>query len=426
MSRALTKPAGLEAFTALALFLLISPSILAAGKPDLVEVLYICRWSTWNGERRDLLLGADPCIEVLGVPMVGAFSLWKGTVDTTYVNRMMRIYMPRSYQQLVRSHDMVVLHDAPCGHQEAAVRFDPRWIHWFSEGVQKEGLSLEMWGGDASWGGHGEQNYPSWGETELGTILPYKCLGGYSPVVPRALRPSFLDPQNPLTRLPWGRAPPIMLLNAVSLRQGAVPVADAVSGRSKYPWIAMWRAGKGRVLGETQVFSSLGCGARMPLEWEWWQDFLIYLVYYGAGKQIPTDIYRVHRLRGEINSYHMKRSMLVSLLDFVERFGADIAPLYRELDRIDLKESEAEALYRKGEYDSCSAALEGVNQMMDDLGSDAIDAKEKTLVWVYLVEWMSVLGVSLMAASVLWALMIRRKLYKEIRTTKASLDSSGG
>ena len=56
---------------------------------------------------------------------------------------------------------------------------------------------------------------------------------------------------------------------------------------------------------------------------------------------------------------------------------------------------------------------------MDRLGRGAVDVKDRTLIWVYIVEWLSVLDVSLIAGSVLWALMMRRKLYKEIETTRA-------
>ena len=33
----------------------------------MIDVLYLCRASTWSAERRDLILSADPSISVLGV-----------------------------------------------------------------------------------------------------------------------------------------------------------------------------------------------------------------------------------------------------------------------------------------------------------------------------------------------------------------------
>ena len=44
--------------------------------------------------------------------------------------------------------------------------------------------------------------------------------------------------------------------------------------------------------------------------------------------------------------------------------------------------------------------------------------KNQTLFWVYVVEWLSVTGVSLLSGFVVWTLMIRKKLYREIRVTR--------
>lgn len=81
------------------------------------------------------------------------------------------------------------------------------------------------------------------------------------------------------------------------------------------------------------------------MEWDWYPDFLIYLAYFAADKEIPADLYRTHRLREEINTRIAKASMLVSLLEFVERFGANTAGLYRELDTVEEVEGQAEELY---------------------------------------------------------------------------------
>jgi len=63
--------------------------------------------------------------------------------DVNVLNRYMRMYMPRNYEQLVTESDIVVMFEAPLGIvQYPNVYFDPKWISWFVKGVEEEGMSL--------------------------------------------------------------------------------------------------------------------------------------------------------------------------------------------------------------------------------------------------------------------------------------------
>ncbi len=370
----------------------------AARDPAIVDVLYMCGNSWFSGGyRRDLLIRPDPAVDVIAVQTVAPFDIWSGAIRPEQVNRKLRIYMPRTYDQLLDEYDLVILHDVCHAHpQEAGVLFDRKWINWFVRGIQEHGLCISMWGGDCCWGGQGEQLNPSWEETILDEVLPLNSLGGYNPsqFAGLHLEPRFVDPKHPLRRLPWETSPGIAVLNRVSLRQGATLVTEAVPKRNAYPWIAWWRYGQGVSLGETQVFYSVGGGGRMQEEWDWWQDFLIYLTYLGAGKDTPEDIYQAHRLRNEINTHIARKSMLVSLLEFIEHFGAKTVPLYDELAGIDALEKEAEEHYRRGEYEMTSDLFEEIHLAWNILNVKAIKLKDTSLAWIYLIEWLVVCGIS--------------------------------
>jgi len=393
-----------------------------AGQPLIVDVLFIDRGIT-VGSGYDRMIAADPSIDVLGVPMPSHYSIGNLGIKAEQTNRLLRMYMPRTYEQLVDEHDMVILHEAPCGcPQFPGVYFDVKWIFWFVKAVEERGMPLSMWGGDASWGGgwEGPAYYESWGNTVLEPVLPFKCLEGTNP--PRAAfqKPHFIDPTHPLARLPWKNAGPVELLNKVEPKIGCKVVAKAVGHGEEYPWIGWWRYGKAKIVGETQIFGSKGTTNRMLREWEWFQDFLIYLVYFGADKPIPEDIYRAHRIRVEINTHLAKASMLVSLLEFIEKFGASTVRLYEDLDEINRREKVAEEYYRRDDYDSAAQVFEEIHRSWAELNQKAIEAKEKALVWVYVIEWLSVTGTALLSGVLLWALMVRRKLYREIATTRIS------
>ncbi len=395
-----------------------------AGEPQIVDVLYISRGLA-QGSVTHKTLGADPSIEVLGVPMPGHYSIGDLGLDPVLMNRALRMYMPRNYQQMMSERDMVVLHEAACGSLAyPQVYFDAKWISWFVKAVQEEGMPLSMWGGDASWGGHGEGSYVSWGETMLDSILPFESLEGYNPSQAAFQLPHFIDEDHPLARLPWKEAGPVELLNKVKVKLGATLVAEAVASGKEYPWISWWTSGKGKVVGETQVFGSMGTTNRMLQEWRWYQDFLIYMVYFGADKPIPQDIYRAHRIREEINTHLDKASMLVSLIEFVEKFGASATRLYADLDAMNQREREAEEFYRLDDYDGAAEVFEEIHLSWNQLNAKAVKMKEKALAWVYIIEWSVVSGVALASGSSLWYLMVKRRMYKEVATTRMQVRGS--
>ena len=74
--------------------------VFAAGNPDVIDVIYIARWSTYRN-RFDMMVDVDPSVDVFGVPMPGTFSIGRGYIDAEDLNRRMRIYMPRTVGQLV-------------------------------------------------------------------------------------------------------------------------------------------------------------------------------------------------------------------------------------------------------------------------------------------------------------------------------------
>lgn len=316
-----------------------------------VRVVYISRF-VHRGYAQNRAMTPDPSISLLPIPMPGHHQLADGA-DVNILNRYMRIYFPRSYGALVGNHDMVVMFEAPCGLSGLSkVQFDPKWMSWMVRGIAEDGLSVLMMGGDACWGGgqEGSAFYKSWGETILDEVLPFDSLVGTNPATAASNRPSFVDPEHPLNVLPWEGAGPVELLNKVLTRQGATLIAQAIGDGGIYPWISAWRYGQGKVVGETQIHWSKETTNVMFDRWEWYPDFIVYLMYFGVDKPIPEDILLVHDLRVRIREYTLRISLLVSLLEFVEDFGANIVSLYGDLDLIQERYSEAGELYRSDDY----------------------------------------------------------------------------
>ena len=49
-------------------------------------------------------------------------------------------------------------------------------------------------------------------------------------------------------------------------------------------------------------------------------------------------------------------------------------------------------------------------------------AKDKALLWIFIVEWAVVSATSMVAGSILWTLLVRRRLYKEVGQTRLVVD----
>ena len=63
-----------------------------------------------------------------------------------------------------------------------------------------------------------------------------------------------------------------------------------------------------------------------------------------------------------------------------------------------------------------------LNPLLDEFSEVDVElmrAKDRALFWVYLIEWLAVSGTCMICAVLLWTLMIRRRLYRRVSTTRA-------
>ncbi len=379
-----------------------------------ISVLFISRANLWHG-----YLSQDPAVSVFRIPVPGHSHIELLGEDPTVLHRIMRIYTPRRTADLVGKYNMIILHECPYASTAYEdLWFKDTWVMMFVESIEEFGVSLEMWGGDAAWGGGGEGFYTSWGETMLGPLLPADGLGGYNYEVATPQRVDFVDESNALARLPWKTCPPIELNNAVKVKEGAHRVADVVHGGTRWPYIFDWEYGEGFLVGETQVVHSRDTRNLMIGYWDYFPDFVTYLVYYGARREIPLDVVLVKRLRDQISTHYAERSLVISVLDFAERFGANVLSGFREIDDIDQAHREAEESYLEGDYVECGIILDEIQQMWKKTSRIAVNLKDRALLWVYVIEYLVVSGAALACGVAVWSLMIRRRLYREVSTTK--------
>jgi len=375
-----------------------------------------------SGKIRLLNIGADaipgtasPLVVLFSDPLISqqAVPLYSSIFDMETTRRFMRVYMPRSKSTLVSDFDLILISDATVDN------FPSKYFPWMVSAVREDGLGMLTTGGSAMYGGKGM--YPSWDKATIAEVFSVtfepndfydvRVLGKPPiPIVP-------VDRDNEfVSSLPWKTAPPInYLIHRVQARLGANVLLEAGLPQ-KYPLLVYWDVGEGRCT--NLIFDWYPWRIEPFQEWSYYIDFATNLIYFSAGIRVPQDLETVHRYRFLLSTYLDKRTVLLSLLNFVESFGANTNVVEAAIAKVDRDYAKAQQLYREQRWDEGLQLLKQVHSSLSSLEQRAIELKQRALFWIYLTEWLAVTAVLLLSGFVLWTLMIRRKLYGEVRSTR--------
>jgi uncharacterized membrane protein len=333
-------------------------------------------------------------------------------------DKKMRIYMPRTYQDLLNKYDLIIMSDA------VVVNFRTEYVMWFRDSVIEDGLALLMIGGYGSFGGVPflESN---WGDTVLQDALPVTCIprgwdmGDQSPSQAGVL--VVEHPGNELmSSLPFDSIGPYGVfhgVNIVETKQTSELLASYRKSTGKtHPLIVYENIGQGSGVAFCSDWTPYG--GHVFIRWPYYGDFALNLVSYATGNSVPQDIEATHRARSLMQDYGGLLQTLHSVMDFVAKFGANIAQAEEMLIEIDSTFKAGKDSYMEADMETAIAKLEGA---MNDLlrASDGIwELKDEALFWVYATEWLVVSATGILCGFILWTFMVRRKLYREIEVTR--------
>ena len=88
------------------------------------------------------------------------------------------------------------------------------------------------------------------------------------------------------------------------------------------------------------------------------------------------------------------------------------------LGEIDDLHEQGREFYLSMDFDSAYDAMGAALAELQDLDGEVMKLKDRSLVWIYLVEWLVTTGVLLISGVVIWSLMVRRTLYREVKVTR--------
>lgn len=371
------------------------------------RVLYVGQWP--YGGRPQYLL-EDPLLRTSVVP----YEVFGAQLDQ--IRRYMNLRYPRTGAQMTDNYDMVIYANIQL------LAFTDRQMQMVCDSVVKDGLGYMMTGGHTSFGGT-TGSYPSWAGTSIDSILPVDVVEGLY------LKPYFFplvvsDPGNELiASLPWAKVPPFHYsLNAVAVRQGGHLLAEA-DVKDRWPVLAYADYGSGRSLGFMTPFEVLD--NPNVEEWGFFDDMCANMVYFSVRLELPSDPSLVHELRRLFRIYHDERLLFLSMVEFVDRFGVSTTKLESLLDEVEAVRSSSYSAYISQDFAGSSEYMKQALDMMKAGQGMAVEVKNAALFWVFVVEWFVVTASLMVTGSMVWMLMVRRRLYRAMGTTRVLPGSEG-
>jgi hypothetical protein len=359
-------------------------------------------------------------------PMVDATTVItrpSGLIEVQDIKRFVRLYFPRNYEE-VREYDVIILHSPEMFH---LTREQDRWMH---DAIQEGSGALAA---PAGLSDHGDIQH-AWINSNVYKALPNDfaavlASGG------RAGQRSFhievnRDFSEPIltTFIPlgiekfMGRA-----AHRIIGKQGTSTIAWAIGNSvGKIPYMITWdyAEGRGMTIGDSlqltfwSDYASLNNPAYETTQNPYGLDILMNMVLYLTDGNLPSDVLVVHNMRAQFIEYRIKMSLLASLADFAEKFGADSSRMGELMSPISDKFRQAEETYLEQDFETAGNLMNEIFEEISDAENQVVKIKENVLIWVYVVEWLTVTSTLMISSYVIWTVMVRRKLYKQVGTTQ--------
>ncbi len=335
-------------------------------------------------------------------------------LPSTLVQRAMRLYMPRTKASMVASCDIIGLDDTTW------YAFPPNTIQWMADACRDSALGLFMAGGFESFGGGA--GFPSWDATVLSEVMPVKCTSTYGPdgkTVVTAPDDAFIR------SVPWDEYEQHNVFggyNVVELKEGAHELSQVIRlggtgvGLRDPGWV-WWDVGKGRFFASAPGFRG-GSAGRGFIRWKHYPDFVCNMVYFLAGLTPPSDINLLHATRQRFKDVYDETQVITGTIDFISKFGADTRKVDRKLSEADARLKEAKKHFVDLELVESKQIADEVFGMLQEAYDLALEARDLALFWIFITEWLVVSATGLICGFVVWTLMVKRRLYREVKVTR--------
>jgi uncharacterized membrane protein len=351
-------------------------------------------------------------------PMIFGTAVYTSTIlyDMEIIRKSLRAYMPRTYSKLL-DHDVIVMADA---YKDV---FRPEHFTWIKRGVIEGGMGLVMIGGAESFTGK-KGTYPSWRPTVVADVLP--CLMTDEGVPLGGGKIKIIDWDDEfIESLPFqtlglmGQWPES---NQIIPRTEAHLLANLVRGLGREDACLMWwDIGEGRTMAQSVSWQLAG-GVNF-MRWTYYGDYAINMMLFLAGYKLPDDLEIVYLLRRRMREAEEGIGILINMADLIEKFGGNSIPAGPMIAEIQDKKKNATLLYTRADMEGAIAAFSEVIISIGDTMDELIEMRNCSAFWIFLTEWCIVSGTLMITATLLWMIMVKRRLYHEVEVTRSRMDA---
>ncbi len=331
--------------------------------------------------------------------------------------RYVRQYFPRTKSALFEGYHFVVMPDTNID------PFTSKQIAWLEEAFREHGMGAFMSvGADVSGSYQNDWiNSPLHDELPVNLEDQYRVGDSFTIVIVKE-EPEVLsmfrenDIEGFMGSCPCARCYP---------RPGSTTWADAkYTGTGLvYPWLVSWNLG---------VEGGMIWTVSDDLDHQWWWpggvrmqstnpyagDVFLNIAFHSFGRPLPEDIELVHEIRDRFDIYETNRLLIRGVIEWADKLGANTRKAEDALGEVKDLYDEAVQNYAAGEYEQSLSSLSDAMEESKNALDIAYDTKKTAMFYIYAVEWLATTGTLLLSGSVLYTLMVRRRLYRSIETTR--------
>ncbi len=368
--------------------------------------------SVWGNTLLEKYFDEDPSVEYTGVPCRDG-----GGIDAQGMVKAVRLYFPRTYEEM-KDYDYIMLL-APEFHY-----FNPKQDLWMHDAIEQGAGGFN----DGSVFSIQAVIHNAWAISLTQAAFPNDAPavvtrggGGESPVGPHGVVINREFPDPVLTPfIDYGvEDNPGLTSRFIIPRPTAGTLAWMVGNfptLGKVPFLVVWDYGSGR---------TMSCGGFIKYKETWFgpenpygADMVMNMVFYSTQRGLIRDVEIFHHLKLMFREFTDRMNMLIALKDFIEKFSANTQRIQNVILELQDMRRKANEEYLTQDFSGCQDTMSSASRRFDEAEEIAKEARRTALLWVYVIEWLVTSATFLVSSFTLWSLLVRRKLYRQVRTTK--------
>jgi len=368
--------------------------------------------AVWGNTLIEKYFDEDPSLRYSTVPCRA-----EGGMDTQMMAKAVRLYFPRTYEEM-QGYDYIMLL------QPEFYSFTPKQDQWMRDRIEEGAGGFN----DGSVLSIVPQEHTSWANSLTQEAFPNDAPavvargnGGESILGPYgvSINKEFTDPV--LTPFVKYRVEDVPALTSrfIIPRERAGILAWQVGNfptLGKVPFLVVWDYGSGR---------AMTCGGFIKYKETWLgpdnpyaADIVMNLVYYSTRRNLIEDVYLFHQLKSTFQEFTDRMNMLVALKDFIDRFSANTQKVQGVILELQVMRDEAGEEYAAQEFSEVQNTMNSAFRKFDEAEGIAKRQKDAALFWIYFIEWLVTSATFLVSSFTLWSLLVKRRLYRQVKTTK--------